>query len=359
MLVARSNLLLLTDKIFNNREIIPINIFLADSLNPINEFIRDIDKTKLYKKKLKTDRFKEVKEITSLEKWGVSEYGEVERFNMPAINDSLAINVKFFRYIEQFGDLLRILDKNLSKDIELVDMLRMIYKSSKDDWLEESCEGLSEKKLRDNFEYIAKKLYKYVKEDKNHIWAYLLYNAIGVRKMKETMEGVDLIIGNPPWLTIADILSYDYKEYVKSISKNLGIYVGGKQAPNTELCSIFFYKTSDLYLKQNGNIFFVVTAALGTGDQHSKFRMFKGFKDLAIWKFSSDVFNIPNICLNGIKSKTQPINERLKIKTRHYNVLETKKNWEFNLIKESVYVPYNLKTINKENEAKRLIISTN
>jgi len=38
VLVARSNLLLLTDKIFPKNNNIPINIFLTDSLNPINEF---------------------------------------------------------------------------------------------------------------------------------------------------------------------------------------------------------------------------------------------------------------------------------------------------------------------------------
>ena len=338
VLVARSNFLLLTDKLFSDSAKIPINIYLADSLNPINEFSAS-----------KKEKFH------SLDKWGTAHFGHVERFNMTAINDSLVINLKFFKYSEKFGILLKELDRYLSKNIDFSKLLNNIYNSIDDNWLDENCEGTEDESLRDNFEYIAEKLYKIIQKDHNHIWAYLLYNAIGVRKMKETMDGVDLLLGNPPWLTINSILSDDYKKFVKDISKELGIYVGGKQTPNTELCSIFFCKTADLYLKKNGRIFFVATAALESGGQHSKFRLFEGFKDIILWKFSSDVFKIPNITIGGIKGSNQPINERLKIKTKHFKVSQKKKRWEFEIQDELTYVPYNYNTINRDKEAKRLI----
>ncbi|GAI70813.1 unnamed protein product, partial [marine sediment metagenome] len=201
---------------------------------------------------------------------------------------------------------------------------------------------------------IAKKLYGFIRNDKNHIWAYLLYNATGVRKMKETMDGVDLIIGNPPWLTINSILSYNYKEKVKQVSKDLDVYMGGKHAPNTELCSIFFYKTTELYLRNNGRIFFVATAAIETGEQHSKFRMLNGFKDVVMWKFKEDVFRIHNICIGASKGN-KPVSERLNIDTTVFNVINKNKTWEFEIDENVIYVPYNFNTIIEDNEAKRLI----
>jgi len=335
VLVARSNLLLLSDKMFKKDKKVPINVFLADSLNPIDEF--DI-----------TSQF------TTLDKWGTAKFGETERFNMSSINDSIVINVKFFKYSDKFGNLLKELDKKLSKKSKFDDIINSTYSSLDDKWLDEYCEGSSKETLRDNFEYIAENFYNLLKKEEDHIWAYLLFNALGVRKMKETIEGVDLLIGNPPWLTIHDILSHKYKDQIKEFLKNSGIYIGGKQAPHAELCSLFFYRCRDLYLKKNGKIFFVTTAALETGDQHSKFRMFKGFKDLFIWKFLEDVFNIQNICLAAIYG-SQPLFDRLKIKTKIFNVKNIKKNWEFELINEEVYLPYNFKTLAKDKLAKRLV----
>lgn len=341
VLVARSNLLLLTDKLFPKNTTISINVFLADSLNPINEFSTVIEDKKAGKKY----KF-------SLDKWHT--YGEVERFIMPAINDALAINIKLLKYSDQFGELLKELDRYLSRNLTFNDMLDAIYQSIDVSWLNELCEGSSDKKLKDNFEYIAKKLYDFIQKDKNHIWAYLLYNAIGVRKMRETMDGVDLIIGNPPWLTLNSILSQKYKEKVKEISKELKIYAGGKHAPNTEICSIFFYKSRDLYLKKNGKIFFVTTAAVESGDQHSRFRLFDRFKNVFMWKFLTDVFRIHNICVGG-SFGNQPLNERLKIKTKVFNVFYKNRSWEFEIISEEIYVPNNLNSVIHDLEAKRLI----
>jgi endogenous inhibitor of DNA gyrase (YacG/DUF329 family) len=339
VLVSRSNLLLLTNKLFINSQKIPINVYLTDSLNPIDDF-KPILKTK------KNHKFH------SVVRW--SDFGNVERFNMPAINDILIINKKFFNYPDKFGELLKELDKNLTEDVLFEDLLKKIYDNTENGWLEEKCEGESDKKLRENFEYIVRKLYKYVREDKNHIWAYLLYNAIGVRKMKEAMDGVDLIIGNPPWLTINGILSKEYKKKVKDLSNNLGIYVGGKDAPNNDLCSIFFLKTPKLYLKKGGKIFFVATAGIETGNQHSKLRLFKGFRNIFMWKFLEDVFRIHNICL-GAEFGYQPLLERVKVKTQTFEPKYVNKKWIFNLYKKEQYVPYNFNSLNNDQEAKRLI----
>lgn len=154
-----ANLTLITDFTIFAILISPINVYLTDSLNPIDEF-KPILKDRKRDKKL---------EFHSIEKW--SDYGEVERFNIPAINDSLIINKKFFKYPEQFSEILKELDKNLSKDIKFDDLMKKIYSNINDIWLEEKCEGNSNKTLKDNFEFISQKFFKSIKEDQNHIWA--------------------------------------------------------------------------------------------------------------------------------------------------------------------------------------------
>jgi hypothetical protein len=342
VLVARSNLLLLINEIFQkdksiNSIKIPINVYLTDSLNPINEFDAST-------------------KHVSLEKWSGT-FGNSERFHMLSVNESIPINVKFFKYFDKFGDLLKELDNNLSREKSIEDIINKVYDSVDDDWLDELCEvinGKANKTLRENFNYIAEKIFNLLLKDQNHIWPYLLYNAVGMRKMKDNIAGVDLIIGNPPWLTIHDILSHSYKKQIKDQLRNSGIYVGGKQAPHAELCSLFFKRTSELYLKKGGKIFLVTTSALETGDHHSKFRMLKGFKDVFMWKFLDNVFNIGNICL-GATYGNQPLLERMKIQTKIFSVEKVNREWVYNLADNKIYVPYNYKNLSKDKEAKRYI----
>ena len=73
-----------------------------------------------------------------------------------------------------------------------------------------------------------------------------------------------------------------------------------------------------------------------------------------MWKFLNDVFNIPSICL-GAENGAQSLLERLKIKTKIFDVFYNNKNWEFELKKEEIYLPYNYNTIVKDKEAKKFI----
>jgi len=345
ILVSRSNLLLLTDKLFKNLHKIPINVYLTDSLNPIDEFTPIIED----KMTMKMHKFQ------SFDKWHT--FGEIERFNMPAINDSLVINKKFFNYTKQFGNLLKELDIYLSKNLDFDVMLNYIYNSVENSWLDELCEGQSTTTLRSNFEYIANKLYSYVENDKNHIWVYLLYNALGVRKMRETMEGVDLIIGNPPWVVLHSIYSNEYKNEIKNLAKKLDIMMGGKNASNTEISSIFCCRCKDLYLKENGLIFFVITAGIMSGDQHSKFRRFNGFGDIFIWMFDKDLFKIPSICI-GMKFITQDIKSRTNIEVVKYKSEKIKNKLLLEKQKPVIYVPYNYTDLRSDDDlVKRLIPS--
>ena len=73
-----------------------------------------------------------------------------------------------------------------------------------------------------------------------------------------------------------------------------------------------------------------------------------------MWKFLEDVFKIRNVCI-GATYGNEPIYNRLNIKTKIFQVFYKNRNWEFEIKDEKIYVPYNIKTIERDLEAKRLI----
>lgn len=128
----------------------------------------------------------------------------------------------------------------------------------------------------------------------------------------------DLIIGNPPWYTFRDIQSKDYQAKIKNLADELEIKPQPKNILNIEISSLFFYQAKNLYLKKNGKIFFVITKGVITGSHTSRFRNFKGFKNIKIWNFSKKIekiFNIDFICLYAQKSEENIQHEIYEIPT--------------------------------------------
>ncbi|MBD3352427.1 MAG: N-6 DNA methylase [Candidatus Lokiarchaeota archaeon] len=128
----------------------------------------------------------------------------------------------------------------------------------------------------------------------------------------KSMQGFDLIIGNPPWLVINGVNSLDYKLKLKTLAEKLEIGSNTQNISNMELSSLFFAKSVSELLNASGKIFFVTSAGIMTGSQNDRLRQFKGLKNIRIWKFDKDLFNIHNICVYAEKGE-QEIEKKYKI----------------------------------------------
>ena len=107
-------------------------------------------------------------------------------------------------------------------------------------------------------------------EGRNHIWAYYTRNL--VRPVALSRRKVDVIVGNPPWLTYRNTASTLRTELERQSKDLYGIWVGGRHANHQDISSLFFARCVDLYLKDGGVIGMVMPhSALQTG-QHSKWR---------------------------------------------------------------------------------------
>ncbi|MHA1997978.1 MAG: N-6 DNA methylase [Promethearchaeota archaeon] len=107
----------------------------------------------------------------------------------------------------------------------------------------------------------------------------------------------DVIVGNPPWIVLGGIENSSYKEELKELSKQLGIYIGGKNASNLEVAILFLFKMREFLVPKRGVIFFILPYSIITGSQHARARIFRGFSGMEVWKFTSQPFRIHSICL--------------------------------------------------------------
>ncbi|HMF30735.1 MAG TPA: N-6 DNA methylase, partial [Candidatus Lokiarchaeia archaeon] len=179
-------------------------------------------------------------------------------------------------------------------------------------------------------------------------------NAQEIPHLRDPPE-VDLLIGNPPWLVLNGIASITYKQQVKDLARDLGIMMGGKHATHTELVALFFYQGAKCYVKEGGRVFFVATAGLLSGDQHSKFRQFVGFRNPFAWIFDQDVFRIHSICL-GVEKGFQALPDRVKVAVIPFKVTAENGGVVFEKGPGVTYIPYNLQEIHSDTDlVKRLI----
>ena len=107
-------------------------------------------------------------------------------------------------------------------------------------------------------------------EGRNHIWAYYTRNL--VRPVALSRNKVDVIVGNPPWLSYRNTASTLRTELERQSKDLYGIWAGGRYVNRQDVASLFFARCADLYLKDGGVIGMVMPhSTLQTG-QHSKWR---------------------------------------------------------------------------------------
>lgn len=105
-------------------------------------------------------------------------------------------------------------------------------------------------------------------EGRNHIWSYFLRNLARPIWFAMRENRVDLLIGNPPWLTYRSMPS-DMQSSFKQLSRDRGLWHGGGVATNQDLSGLFVARAAQQYLKPGGSFAFVMpNAALDRGYFH-------------------------------------------------------------------------------------------
>jgi len=212
-----------------------------------------------------------------------------------------------------------------------------------------------------NFLFLFKEIIS--KVDLNlYVTDYLFEEKVSVN------EDFDLIIGNPPWFTLRDVDSPDYQKKIKDLSEKLEIKPLPKNILNIEIASLFFYKAKTSNMKNNAIIFFVITEGVINGSHAARFRNFKGFKNIKIWKFTREVtkvFNIDFICIFAQKSAESLQKYNIEIPAHLFSIKEKRKkltyfdNIDLILEKTENLVPYLIETKGDKTYTHKLITEEN
>ena len=126
---------------------------------------------------------------------------------------------------------------------------------------------------RDTMKQTAAQMRKLHAIERNHIWAYYLRNMVRPAAIAE--QKVDAIVGNPPWLTYTGSADIIREELRKLSEETYDIWVGGKNAANQDVATLFFCRATDLYLKDGGKIGMVLPHSSLRASQHLEWR--KGY----------------------------------------------------------------------------------
>lgn len=104
----------------------------------------------------------------------------------------------------------------------------------------------------------------------NHIWAYYARNL--VRPVWLRQHPVDVLVGNPPWLSYRDTTAVVRTELERQSRAVYKIWAGGQYATTQDIAGLFFARCTDLYLKAGGVAAMVLPHSVLERGQHREWR---------------------------------------------------------------------------------------
>ena len=108
-------------------------------------------------------------------------------------------------------------------------------------------------------------------EDRDHIWGYYLRNQARPMWLTNEANRVDVLIGNPPWLTF-NAIAAELKPSFRQACELRNLWGGGRATRNYDLCTLFVVRTIELYLRPGGSFGFVMPFATLSRRQFAGFR---------------------------------------------------------------------------------------
>ena len=118
---------------------------------------------------------------------------------------------------------------------------------------------------------------KLVADRRDTVWAFILKNAYRPAYLRRTK--VDLIIGNPPWLSYRDIAEKAYKSRIRDLTFGYGLLTPSERHLFTimDTSTLFYVHCETEFLKPRGKISFVMPkATIVPSKQHALFQT-RGF----------------------------------------------------------------------------------
>ena len=108
-------------------------------------------------------------------------------------------------------------------------------------------------------------------QGRNHIWAYYTRNM--ARPVALSRAKIDVIIGNPPWLSYRNTTNILRTELERHSKNTYGIWAGGRYTARQDIAGLFYVRSVDLYLREGGIIGMVLPHSALQAGQYTKWRI--------------------------------------------------------------------------------------
>lgn len=148
---------------------------------------------------------------------------------------------------------------------------------------------------------------------RDHIWGYIARNLSRPLWLSSAYQRADVIVGNPPWLSYR-YMAPELQQKFREECRLRNLWCGGKLATHHDLAAYFFVRCTELYLKQQGTIAFIMPYGSLNRAQYATFRAGRfasaevRFTDA--WAFdetTKPLFPVPSSVLFGRRAPAGPL----------------------------------------------------
>jgi hypothetical protein len=117
---------------------------------------------------------------------------------------------------------------------------------------------------------VRNKIEQLAKKGKNHVWYYILRNIYTPYYFRKK---IDVVIGNPPWLTYKDVKNSQRQKFLDDLYEHYKMGAGARNKTHQDMAAFFITRCKE-YLKpqKRSRIAFVLTRSIFNGDQYDSLR---------------------------------------------------------------------------------------
>ncbi|NJD21132.1 MAG: SAM-dependent DNA methyltransferase [Melioribacter sp.] len=223
-------------------------------------------------------------------------------FKMTIDKETLELNSQILEDVKTFDDALEaaeeLADQTFNKKKATLETfentLRRRVKNG----------GLN-KVVIENFYKIYESLRTVKERGRDSIWKFIVQNLYKPYFLKKKF---DYVIGNPPWFTYSTIKNEEYQDILNALAESYEVKPERvANFPHLEIAAIFLAYCSSYFLKESGELAFVLPRSFFSADHHNNTRSgkAKGFRLKQIWDLNdvSPLFRVPTSVLFTSKEK--------------------------------------------------------
>lgn len=213
-------------------------------------------------------------------------------FLMQIDKDKYYLNTQIFEDVHLFDEALEICEelaeqtegKKTETEAVFGNILKRQYKHG----------AINEQTIA-SFYQIYTGLKKVKEAGRDSIWKFIVQN---LYKPYFLSNKFDYIIGNPPWFTFSSIRNEEYQNILNALAEKYDVKpLKVANFPHLEIAAIFLSYCTSYFLKEGGQLAFVLPRSFFSADHHDNTRSgkAKGFRLTHIWDLNGvqPLFRVP------------------------------------------------------------------